>query len=178
MSDPVWIQPVLTAIRNTGVVSQAARQVGVSPVTVYARRKADPAFDTAVLEALEESTDVLEAEMVRRAVEGVDEPVVYQGSLTYMQDPLGQPDPVSGRRPPLLDGQGRPRVLTVNKKSDTLLMFGLKGRRKAYATERQELTGADGTALVSPLTEIERASRLAALVELAQRRKADADDML
>mgnify|MGYP000193316460 CR=1 FL=1 len=156
-----WAQPFLTALRATGVVSVAARRIGISPTTVYARRKSDADLDQAIEEALEEATDVMEAEMVRRAVEGVEEPVVYQGSLATVIDPE----------------TGVSRPLTVNKRSDTLLMFALKGRRKVYATERTELSGRDGEPLGS-LSETERAARVEALLAIAAKRKAAAEDDL
>lgn len=176
MSDPAWTQPFLTALRRCGVMSEAARQIGIGPTAVYARKSVSTDFAAAVAEAMEEATDRMEAEMIRRAVEGVDEPVVYQGRLAYREDFTQPPDPETGLRPLLLDGRGQPVPLTVNKRSDTLLMFGLKGRRAAYRIERQEHTGADGAPLMPQLTEIERASRVAALVALAQHRQAVAGD--
>ena len=52
-------------------MSAAAQEAGVCRQTVYLPRKADPAFDLAVLEALEEGTEYLEDVATRRAVEGV-----------------------------------------------------------------------------------------------------------
>lgn len=177
MSDH-WVQPFLAALRATGVVAEACRRAGVSTTTVYARRRADSGFATEWDQADEDATDSLEAEAWRRAVSGVEEPVVYQGQLTpvWERDEHGEivteqhelPDGTCVSRPRQLVIDGHPQWLTVNKRSDTLLQFLLKGRRKRYATDRTEVTGADGAPLVD---DTKRAARVAALLELAKARK-------
>jgi hypothetical protein len=74
-----------------------------------------------------------------------------------------------------LDANGQPVILTVAKKSDALLALLLKGRRKEVFADRTELTGADA----GPVTFADaskRQARLAALVKLAEARKALEDD--
>lgn len=186
-----WVTPFLSALRATGVVVRAANAAGISTTLAYARRKSDADFAAAWDNAMEDAIDVLEAEARRRAVEGVDEPVVYQGQLTpiYERDEHGEivmveyetgelkdGKPVMGRRPKQLVIDGKPQWLTVNKKSDVLLQFLLKGLRKKYGTETHEVTGKDGAPLAM-IDETKRAARVAALLELAKQRKTDVGDL-
>ena len=174
MSRP-WQAAFLANLRTSGVLARACEAANVSYAAQAAARKTDADFAAAVVDAFEESYDVLEAELLRRAVGGVEEPIVYQGTLTYLRDVGGLPDPITGLHPLLLDADGNPRVLTVNKKSDSLLMFALKGRRKAYSTERTELTGADGAPVA--IDSSTRAARIADLMATAAKRK-DVDDLV
>ncbi len=186
MVSPVWVAPFIEALRKSGVVAHAARAAGVSYSAVYAHRAQDADFAAAWDDALEESYDELEAELLRRAHLGVDEPVIYQGQPTYVferdaqgaivMETYGQDaNGASLTRPKLLlDAAGNPVVLTVNKKSDALLMFALKGRRKGRYADRTEHTGADGGP-VKTQDETKIAARTAALLAMAAARKAKAD---
>ena len=170
-----WQAAFLANLRTTGVLARACEAASCSYAAQAAARKTYADFAEAVLDAFEESYDVLEAELLRRAVVGVDEPVVYQGTLTYLRNTSAPPDPATGLQPLLLNANGNPRVLMINKKSDTLLMFALKGRRKTYSTERTELTGADGAPVV--IDSSTRAARIADLMATAAKRK-DLDDFV
>lgn len=170
-----WQAAFLTHLRASGVLARACAAANVSYAVQAAARKTDADFAAAVADALEESYDALEAELLRRAVAGVEDPVVYQGTLTYLRDAAAAADPDTGLHPLLLDAEGNPRVLTVNKKSDSLLMFALKGRRKAYSTERTELTGADGAPVA--IDSSTRAARIADLMATALKRK-ELDDLV
>lgn len=64
----------------TANVSEAARAVGFSRTALYVLRNSDPEFAAAWDEAVQVATDALEREAWRRAVEGWEEPVFYQGS--------------------------------------------------------------------------------------------------
>ena len=68
-----WRGVFLTALRETGNVSAAARRAGTSRSVCYARRRRDTAFAAAWEDALEEAADRLEMEAFRRAVDGVGE---------------------------------------------------------------------------------------------------------
>lgn len=70
----------------------------------------------------EESIDLLEAEARRRAVDGVDEPVVYMGKITE-------------------DSEGKP--VTIKKYSDTLLHILLRGHRKKFRQSGVEVSDPD-----------------------------------
>ena len=184
MADDRWVQPFLQAVADTGKIAPAARRVGIDPQRVYARRDNDVDFAAALDEAIEECRDSLEVEMVRRARDGTAEPVVYQGALQYLMEPVLDEDGAAqlddkGRvkMKPVVDEEGAFVPLTIAKKSDTLLTFALKGYRKEVFAERTELTGAGGKDLDTPLSDVERTTRLAAIVELARQRKAAEDDI-
>lgn len=72
----------LKHLAETGLVSELARLVGVSCDAVYKLAERDPEFKAAWEETLEEHVELLEAEADRRAVEGVDHPITYQGKIT------------------------------------------------------------------------------------------------
>lgn len=84
-----------------GNVKKACELSGMARSTVYRLRKNDPAFASVFSEAFEEGIDALEDEARRRAFEGVERPVFYQGK----------------------------QCGAIREYSDTLLMFLLKGAR-------------------------------------------------
>lgn len=90
--------------------------------TAYNRRDKDEYFAIEWERALEAGIQVLEQEARRRAVDGVDEPIVYQGVVTD----------------------------TVRKFSDTLLIFLLKAKRPAVYRDnvRTEISGPDSGPIV------------------------------
>lgn len=112
----------LAAVETTGSVTAACKLVGLGRRTVYEWKEADPVFAARMEAAQDRGTDALEDEAVRRAVEGVDEPVFYQGAVAGY----------------------------VRRYSDTLLMFTLKGRRPDKWKDRsaQEISGPGGEPLV------------------------------
>ena len=69
----------LAVLRQSSNVAAAARAVGTAPSGWYDMRRRDPAFAAAWAEAIEEATDKLEEEARRRALDGTEEPVFYQG---------------------------------------------------------------------------------------------------
>lgn len=170
--------PFLSSLTDTCNVSASARAAGISTTSVYALRKTDADFAAAWDQAIEDSTDALEAEARRRAVQGVQEPIVYQGQLTpvWARDEAGQVllevynDAGDTRPVQQVDANGRPVWLTITKHSDSLLALLLRGRRKVFATERTELTGADGKDL--PIVDATaRSARIAHLMAQAEKRK-------
>ncbi len=107
----------LAAYSVTANVVQACRMADIDPKTPYNwLRQKDEAYLAAWEAARSIAGDVLEAEAVRRAHDGVDRPVYQQGRLV-----------------------GYERIY-----SDTLLIFLLKGMRPEVYRERHELTGKDG----------------------------------
>lgn len=183
-----WLHPFLDALKRTGIVSRACEAAGVGYGTVSNLRKTDADFAAAFDDAMEQAVDTAEAEAWRRAVQGYEEPVVYQGQLTpvWERDELGHviEDTVirvvtneKGEREErafqvprqALDEQGRPKFLTVRKHSDALLQFILKGHRKRFATDRTEITGAEGGPV--QVDESSRAMRVQQLLALAEQRK-------
>lgn len=114
-----WKPAFLAALREVPVISRACAAVNIERSTAYRAAEADPTFQQAWDDAIEEGIDKAEQEAFRRAVEGTDKGVWHQGMLV-----------------------GSERVY-----SDALMALILKGRRKAVYAERKELTGADGAAL-------------------------------
>lgn len=94
-------QILLDMLATGKSVYKAAAAAGIGRSTAYEWRDSDPEFKARWEEALEAGIDAMEDEAHRRAVEGVDEPVFYQGEV------CGE----------------------VRKYSDTLLIFQLKARR-------------------------------------------------
>ena len=74
-----WRAKFLAELAKTSNVSAACKAAGVSRSTAYEARDGDEAFASSWDDAIDEATDALEAEARRRAIEGVDRPVFYQG---------------------------------------------------------------------------------------------------
>jgi len=110
----------LKALAQVGSITKAAELAKVDRSSHYRWLKEDSGgeYENAVNDALDEASDHLEDEARRRAIEGVEEPVFYQGEV----------------------------VGSVRKFSDTLLMFLLKGNRPGKYKDRvsSEITGKDG----------------------------------
>jgi len=139
----------LRELAKDGVVSRAAAVAGLTPSTVYEKRRRDPGFAMDWEDAIEEAVDKLELEAWRRAVDGTDKGVYHQGAL----------------------------VATEKQYSDSLLALMLKAKRKAYRdNSKVELTGANGGPLqteeVSPLA---AARKIAFVLALGVREKAAQD---
>lgn len=182
-----WVHPFLEALRACGVQAKAARAAGVAYGTVQSRRQADADFAAACDEALAEASDTALEELRRRAIEGVAEPIVYQGAITYEveRDERGDPvrDPVHdseglvvGHRSRLkLDEHGQPIPVVVRKPSDALLLALVKATRPEFRVERTEITGAGGEPV--KVEESVRVARLSSLLALAEQRKKAAEDL-
>jgi len=130
----------LAAFRLTASVTKAAKAAKLDRSLHYRWLKEDPAYAPAFAEAAAEAAQLLEDEAVRRAYEGVEEPLVYKGEFTYpwrqkVNKETGEVTNVRGNKP-----------LTINTKSDGLLMFLLKGFKpeKYRDSWKGELTGAGG----------------------------------
>lgn len=96
---------------------KACEHVGVSRITVFHARQKDQEWHSALEEAWRFGIHRLEAEAQRRAIEGVDKPVVYQGEITD----------------------------SYKEYSDTLLIFLMKGRDPAKFRDNVNLTNSDGS---------------------------------
>lgn len=115
----------LANLAATGNVSRSAQAVGRSRGGFYKLKRTEVEFSEAWDQAMEAAADELEAEARRRAVDGVDEPIVYRGAVAK-------------------DADGR--TVTVKRYSDVLLMFLLNGARpeKYKQIKEQRHTGPDG----------------------------------
>jgi hypothetical protein len=98
----------LKSLADTGNVTTAVAAAGTSRTRVYEFRKVDPAFAARWEEAEEIAADALEAEARRRAVEGIQLPLVSAGKL--VRDDDGQ-------------------LIAVRRYSDYLLLALLKAHR-------------------------------------------------
>jgi hypothetical protein len=137
-------------------MTRAAEAARISRRSAWGWLQRDARFADAFRDAGEQAADLLETEARRRAIEGIEEPVIWQGQLATVPDPNGGP----------------PIPLTIRKYSDTLLIFLLKGARPEKYRERYDFqhTGPGGgpvlvsdpirTALADP--EIRAALALAA----------------
>lgn len=98
-------------VRRTGNISAAARAANVSRRAVYQLRRNDEDFCQALSSALEEALDDLEAELRRRAVDGVERPVFYGGqqcgAIRNYSDRLGM-FLLKSRRQDKFGGQSSP----------------------------------------------------------------------
>lgn len=72
----------LRVLADTCNVSEACRTANIGRTTAYEWREADPSFAAAWKDAEEAAADKLEREAWRRAVEGTDKPVTFQGVIT------------------------------------------------------------------------------------------------
>src|SRR4051812_19763644 len=115
----------LETLSETANVKVAAAAAGVCRRTVYNWRNADTDFAAAWEEAAKLGTAALEDEAIRRASEGVDEPVYYKGV----------------------------EVGKVRRYSDTLLIFLMKGRDPEKWKDRvsNEHTGPGGGPVVTEI---------------------------
>jgi hypothetical protein len=114
----------LKLMRKTGNVSMSAKAIGISRARLYEIKAEDPKLSIEWVDAVEESTDRMIEEARLRATKGRRKPVYHQGKI----------------------------VGYVMERSDSLLMFLIKGRRPEYATERRELSGRDGGPIESKTT--------------------------
>lgn len=96
-----WKLKFIRHLSVTGHVSDSAQAAGVSRAMVYKHRAAETAFQLAWDDAVEQGLDTLEYEARRRALDGWDEPVFYEGEECGVK----------------------------RKFSDSLMMFLLKGGR-------------------------------------------------
>jgi hypothetical protein len=100
-------------------VSEAARKAGMSRRAAYDWREADETFAAAWDDAEQEAADKLEREAWRRAVEGTDKPVTFQGVITA----------------------------TYKEYSDRMLEILLKGHRPEKYAERSKVEHSGGVTL-------------------------------
>lgn len=113
---PDWTDRFLDLLEEDGLLNSAARAVGTTTTKVRNLREQSAEFDQAVDRALEIANDALEKEARRRAVQGVEKGVWYQGE----------------------------EVGTELQFSDALLTTLLKAKRPDEFAERKQITGAGG----------------------------------
>jgi hypothetical protein len=126
----------LRAFATRGIVLDGCRAAGVSRGAVEHWRESSEWFDTLYRVAIEEAADRIEGEAFRRAVDGYDEPVIYQGMPTMVRDATS----------------GEDKQLFIRKYSDALMQTLLKGARpeKYRDNHRLEVSGPGGGVLIVP----------------------------
>lgn len=67
----------LESLRETGLVYEACKEAGIGKSTVYRKLASDPNFKTAYEAAVDDSTQSLEAEAIRRAKDGSDTLLIF-----------------------------------------------------------------------------------------------------
>lgn len=155
----------LTAFALTASVLKAAKAAKVDRALHYRWLLDDPAYAVEFSHAKLRAGELLEDEAVRRAHEGILEPVIYQGSLCYSYSEKTDADGVVTRT-------RSKKPLVVRSYSDGLLQFLLRGSLDKYKTRSAlEVSGPAGApialenASLSKLTDEE----LAALIALASK---------
>jgi hypothetical protein len=103
----------LAAYAKVGIIGEAARLAKCDRTSHYNWME-DPDYERAFIEAHEAACDRLEEEVRKRAYDGWNEPVIYQGEIQFKVD---------------RNGNRTNTPLTIRKKSDVLLMFAMKGAR-------------------------------------------------
>lgn len=129
-----WQAKFLAAFALGATMTSAAERAGIDRTTVYRLIESNEEFAAKFADAEKQSADLLEQEARRRAIEGVKEPVIYQGKLmgVWLNE---QGEAVAENTP------GAKLIpLTVNKPSDLLMIFLLKGRRPEVFGERVDVT--------------------------------------
>jgi hypothetical protein len=157
----------LAAFRATASVTRAAEAAGIERQLHY-RWLEDEDYSLAFDEAKQEAAQTLEDEAIRRAHEGILEPVIYQGQVCY--EPQREKD-----GSPKRDANGYIKLsknpLVVRKQSDALLTFLLKGHKPEKY--RESFKGEITTSRALTLTEKKLAAltddELAALTAIAEK---------
>jgi hypothetical protein len=172
---PEKLTAFCAALAETAQVSKSCAAIGISRQCAYKWRKENLDFALAWDEAMQIAVSGLEDEAIRRARDGVDDPVIHQGQFTPLVD-YDAIDELTGEKyipqlaPVQRNPDGTPKMATVKKYSDTLLIFTLKAHAPAKYRDNQsiELTGKDGGAV--QFNDTDKAARIAAIMAIAQRR--------
>jgi len=127
----------LEALMRTANVTASCENAGLPRETAYYWRARDPFFSAAWDEALDRGLDALEDEVIRRAKDGVAEPVFYKGQVV---------------------GEKR-------RYSDSLAMFVLKTRRPAVWGEHRQIDAESDWELMSEEERMRKAEELIQMIE-------------
>lgn len=164
----------LAAYAKSGNITAAAKSAKCHRDSHYEWLQ-DPDYERAFALAHAEACELLEVEARRRAVTGVNEPVIYQGRQSYEaarnKDGTVKLDPNTGEAIPV--------PLTIRKYSDVLLIFLMKAAmphkyRDNFKGEVKDLaqSAARGADLLQNLTD-EELSNLEQLARAAAERRRD-----
>ena len=121
-------------------MTASCKKAGYGRTSVFEWKRDNEEFAARYQDADDQAVERMEEEADRRAVEGFEKPVFYQGQ------PVGQWFDADGR--PCLadsvDANGEPRAVRfkryeVREFSDTLLMFRLKAKRPDHYRENSKI---------------------------------------
>ncbi len=127
----------LTCYARIGVIGPACDASGISRSSYKGWRKEDGDFDEACDLAFQQAVDLAELELRRRAIEGVDDVVMYKG------EPVWRRNPDTGDL--VLDDDFEPVPFVETRYSDRLLEVYVKAHRQIYRERSAlELGGPDG----------------------------------
>lgn len=127
----------LAAYEQTANILTAAEQAEIDRTLVYYWQEHDEQFSLAFNLADRSANARIEAEIRRRAIEGIEEPVISQGQPAYEYEPVLDDEGNQKK-----DSKGKPmwrrgRMITTRKYSDTLLIFYAKRRMPEYRDKHQ-----------------------------------------
>jgi hypothetical protein len=105
----------LQAFSMTANVRASCLKAGIDRSLVYQWQEHDDAFSFKFKQAELDANDMIRGELFRRAVQGVDEPVISVGKLVYVEDKNKKMVP-----------------LTIKKYSDSLLSLLAKARMPEF----------------------------------------------
>jgi transposase-like protein len=114
---PQYKARIVELIASELFLSEICLELDISPGAVRIWRQQDKSFDEAYTDAEASVTDSLEKEAIRRAKNGVLEPVISQGKVV-----------MEGSEP-----------LMVRRYSDSLMQFLLRGRRRDVYGDKREV---------------------------------------
>lgn len=143
----------LAAYVRTASITKAARAARIERRLHYVWLLDDPDYPKQFEAAQREAAQILEDEAIRRAHEGVLEPLVYKGRFQYKQrakkDAAGNVVKINDRV--VMEDYGAP--LAIRAYSDGMMMFLLRGFMPTKYKENAslELSGPGGGAI--PLTD-------------------------
>lgn len=117
---PEYKRQIVEMTQRGMFLSEISQSLDIAQSTIRRWREQDAEFGQQFEDALSAYMDTVEKEAVRRAVEGIMEPVVSQGRVVMDPQAPGQP-------------------LRVRKYSDSLMMFILRGRRRDVYGDKREV---------------------------------------
>lgn len=152
----------LAAYCATASITKAARAAKLDRSVHYQWLLDDPDYPAAWAAARVQAAGLLESEAVRRAYQGIDEPLVYQGNFTYARKVDADGVVTYGKKP-----------LSIRTYSDGLLQFLLKGLAPETYRDRSstEISGPAGGPILLANETLSKLSddELAALIALASK---------
>lgn len=131
---PEYKAQIVELIADGLFLSEICLQLGFTQKAVRKWRTEDKEFDELYTDAESTVTDTLEKEAVRRARNGVLEPVISQGKV-------------------VLDQDNKP--LMIRRYSDGLMQFLLKGRRREVYGDKREVDAKVGIDVVGAKSSLE-----------------------